>query len=177
MNCSEIEQQVRLSDKLPTVEEYWQCRMGTSAVGVTLAVNEFANEAALSTMMINADMKILWDYANEIVWLVNDILSIKKELDQDTVDSLIPLLFNNFGSAQAAVDSAIASLHAAVTGFDKIANDLVIQYQDDQVVQGAVRSFVDACRCNCTGNLNWSLSTKRYGICQERCYEGISLTL
>lgn len=63
--------------------------MGTSAVGVTLAVNEsvliffnlcqlqiltltlprFANEAALSTMMINADMKILWDYANEIVWL------------------------------------------------------------------------------------------------------------
>lgn len=67
------------------------------------------------------------------------------------------MLFNNFGSAQAAVDSAIASLHAAVTGFDKIANDLVIQYQDDQVVQGAVRSFVDACRCNCTGNLNWRL--------------------
>ncbi|PQE26796.1 terpenoid synthase protein [Rutstroemia sp. NJR-2017a BVV2] len=40
MDCSEIEQRVRLSGELPTIGQYWNCRMGTSAVGVTLAVNE-----------------------------------------------------------------------------------------------------------------------------------------
>lgn len=113
--------------------------------------------------------------------------------EQNTVDSLIPLLFHDIGSAQAAIDSAVASLLTAVKGFDKIANDLVDQYRSDDITQAALQRFLDACRYNCTGNLNWrlvscnvsrcaqltspSLQTKRYGICQERCTEGISVTL
>ncbi|RAL64505.1 hypothetical protein DID88_001980 [Monilinia fructigena] len=177
MDCSEIEQRVRLSEKLPTVEEYWRCRMGTSAVGVTTAMNEFAIGSEVSTMMINTSMKALWDYTNEIVWLVNDILSIKKELEQNTVDSLIPLLYIDAGSAQAAIDSAVASLHVVVNGFDKLANDLIDQYRSDEITQAALQRFLDACRHNCTGNLNWSLQTQRYGICQEASAEGISINL
>ncbi|QSZ31558.1 hypothetical protein DSL72_001125 [Monilinia vaccinii-corymbosi] len=187
IDCSEMEQRVRLSGKLPTVQEYWHFRMGTSAVGVTLAVNEFALGSEISTMMINKSMTALWDYANEVIWLVNDILSIKKELvniskttmtlgriqtdsasekEQNTVQSLIPLLFNDVGSAQAAIDSAVASLLAAVNGFDKLANDLADQYRSDDRTQAALQDFIDACR----------LQTKRYGICQETCTEGIRLT-
>ncbi|KAM3072435.1 hypothetical protein ACMFMG_009236 [Clarireedia jacksonii] len=177
MDCSEIEQRVRLSDELPTIGQYWDCRMGTSAVGVTLAVNEFANGCDESTMMIDEKMKILWDCANEIIWLVNDILSIKKELDQNTVDSLVPLLFRHTGSAQAAIDSAVASVTAAVKGFDRIAAELLQQYQYEQETHAALQRFINACRYNCTGNLAWSLRTKRYGICHEGRVGGISLTL
>lgn len=37
---SRLEQAVHLRGTLPTVEEYWSIRLGTSAVGVTLAMNE-----------------------------------------------------------------------------------------------------------------------------------------
>ena len=41
MNASEREQRVRLSGGLPSVEEFWEYRLGSSAVGVCLAVNEY----------------------------------------------------------------------------------------------------------------------------------------
>ncbi len=34
------EQRVQMSEKIPTVEEYQECRMGTSAVGVLFALIE-----------------------------------------------------------------------------------------------------------------------------------------
>lgn len=37
---SQKEQEIRLAGKLGTVEQYWNCRMGTSAVGVCLAMIE-----------------------------------------------------------------------------------------------------------------------------------------
>ena len=40
MQTSEAEQHMRLQGSLPSLEEYTGCRMGTSAVGVCLALNE-----------------------------------------------------------------------------------------------------------------------------------------
>ena len=40
METSELEQRRRLSEDLPTLDEYITCRMETSAVGVTSAFNE-----------------------------------------------------------------------------------------------------------------------------------------
>ena len=46
MKMSEREQKVRLSQHVPSIEEYWQIRMGTSAVGVCAAVIEFVKSTA-----------------------------------------------------------------------------------------------------------------------------------
>ncbi len=40
LDMSEVEQRIRLSGQVPTVEAYQEMRMGTSAVGVTLALLE-----------------------------------------------------------------------------------------------------------------------------------------
>lgn len=40
MEMSEREQRLRLSSTVPSVEEFWAYRLGSSAVCVTLAVNE-----------------------------------------------------------------------------------------------------------------------------------------
>lgn len=40
MEMSEREQRLRLDDVVPSAEEFWGYRLGSSAVGVTLAVNE-----------------------------------------------------------------------------------------------------------------------------------------
>ncbi len=51
METSELEQKTRLNDTLPTVESYWSCRMGTSAVGVCLAVNEYVIPAGCEVLI------------------------------------------------------------------------------------------------------------------------------
>ncbi len=38
---SQREQELRLSGKIPSIEEYWAFRMGTSAVGVGVAALEY----------------------------------------------------------------------------------------------------------------------------------------
>lgn len=40
METSDVEQRRRLNDEVPTIEEYWACRLGTSAVGVTTVMFE-----------------------------------------------------------------------------------------------------------------------------------------
>lgn len=40
LEMSQREQRVRLDDRIMDADEYWEIRMGTSAVGVISAVNE-----------------------------------------------------------------------------------------------------------------------------------------
>ena len=40
VSMTDVEQEMQMSDKLPTVEEYQQRRMGSSAVGLCLAISE-----------------------------------------------------------------------------------------------------------------------------------------
>lgn len=47
MNMSEHEQRVRLAGKIPSTEEYWEYRMGTSAVGICLAVIESVSKPGI----------------------------------------------------------------------------------------------------------------------------------
>ena len=42
MDMTELEQRLRLKRTVPSIEEYWGYRLGSSAVNVTLAVNESA---------------------------------------------------------------------------------------------------------------------------------------
>jgi hypothetical protein len=70
METSETEQVRRLSEDLPSVDEYIACRMGTSAVGVTSAYNEFAHglDPLPSYVMEDPEMRKLWDETNIIFW-------------------------------------------------------------------------------------------------------------
>ena len=45
INMTHQEQTFRLREKLPSLEEYWSYRLGSSAVNVTLSVHEFVLEA------------------------------------------------------------------------------------------------------------------------------------
>jgi hypothetical protein len=42
MDNTSLEQKVRLCCGIPSIEEYWSFRMGTSAVGLVVAVQEYA---------------------------------------------------------------------------------------------------------------------------------------
>ncbi|KAL9055448.1 MAG: hypothetical protein Q9162_003546 [Coniocarpon cinnabarinum] len=68
MSKSEVEQRYVLHDDVPTFSEYWNFRMGTSAVRVALALNEFSCDTELQPEFRDgAEMKQIWVASNAII--------------------------------------------------------------------------------------------------------------
>ncbi|KAK2758475.1 terpene synthase metal-binding domain protein [Colletotrichum kahawae] len=178
MKTSEVEQKRRLSPDLPSLEEYVETRMGTSAVNVTSFFNEYAYKVSLPIKIL-ADpyMKAVWDKTNIIVWATNDLLSLKKEVGQQTVDSIVPLLFHKFGSLDLAVSMVLETIEKAVEDFDYASFILVERYSGDEALTSNLKTYINACRLNCTGNLNWSLQTGRYGVSKHTIAGGVMMRL
>ncbi|KAF7621285.1 hypothetical protein AFLA_011588 [Aspergillus flavus NRRL3357] len=171
MVTSHMEQKAKLEGHIPSLEEYWRVRMGTSAVGVICAVNEYSLRSVIPcAIMEDHDMRTMWNEVNVIASIVNDIYSLKKEMAQDTIYSLIPILCMSLGSPQAAIDNAIRSLIQSVGRFNIAANQLMDGIEEEDRfslslgVKRDVEDFIRSCQFNCTGCLYWTLRTNRYGV-------------
>ncbi|CAF9937923.1 MAG: hypothetical protein HETSPECPRED_000710 [Heterodermia speciosa] len=176
LNCQAEEQSATLRVDLPTVEQYRSNRMGTSGVGVLLAITEYCCRTNLPLEVTQSGaMKWLWDETNSAIWMANDILSIKKELDNDQVDTLVPLLAHRYQDAQVAVDIAISMLKNALENFEKAAALLLAE---EPRAREDIIKFIDACRFACTANFKWSFNCRRYGLKAEDVVDGVlELTL
>ncbi|ERF73584.1 hypothetical protein EPUS_07518 [Endocarpon pusillum Z07020] len=88
--------------------------------------------------------------------ITNEIASVKKEVAQCQVDSLIPLLYVvHDRDAEVAEDAAIEMLRDAITRFNIVASALLEDNAGEKVVKADLVRFIDSCRYACTGNLNW----------------------
>ncbi|KAF1954078.1 terpenoid synthase, partial [Byssothecium circinans] len=166
MEMSEREQQLRLSGIIPSVDEFWNYRLGSSAVTVCLAFHEFSyeNMHLPASFHEDSDVKSIIRYTNMIVSATNDLFSVKKEIERDAVDSLIPIMYYHVGgTVQAAVDEVVMFIKKEIKAFDAAAERLDRKYQDaESDMRRQVRVYVEGCKYTTTGNLTWSLSTKRY---------------
>ena len=57
MDMTEREQRWRMSGAIPSVDEYWDYRLGSSAVAVTLAVNESVPSQSLG-LYVESKLKV-----------------------------------------------------------------------------------------------------------------------
>ncbi|KAI4222973.1 MAG: hypothetical protein LQ349_007522 [Xanthoria aureola] len=81
IEMTEVEQQVQMSKRLPSIDEYNQRRMGSSAVRVCLAVTEYCYGNEIPPSVIeDEDMETIWNETNVIVSTMNDLLSLRKEI-------------------------------------------------------------------------------------------------
>ncbi|MCJ1333199.1 hypothetical protein MMC10_009893 [Thelotrema lepadinum] len=135
IEMTDLEHRFHLGRELPSVEEYQEIRMGSGAVGVTLALIE-----------------------------INDILSLKKEIAQGQVVTLVPLIFKRVGSAQMAVDTALDSVSASLKSFELQSQKLLEEHSSDPITQGKLQKYILGCKYFITGNLSWSLASGRYKI-------------
>ncbi|KAF2655196.1 terpenoid synthase [Lophiostoma macrostomum CBS 122681] len=181
METSETEQRIRLSGRIPTVTEFWDFRLGSSAVGVCLALNEFSWDSMSLPADVYADddVKTMFKCTNTIICAVNDLLSVKKEIKRDAVDSLLPILYFRTGDIQAAVTDVVTFLEEEVRTFDAAAESFLQKYCASPIeLQNDIRDFVDGCKQYVTGNLSWSLETNRYGVSHAQDGSGnISIVL
>ncbi|KAI0851331.1 terpenoid synthase [Daldinia vernicosa] len=178
VNMGGEEQKYQVARRLPTVEEYLGYRSGTSAVRVCFATIEYAWGMTLPQELFeDDDMRQLWYEIGVAIYVTNDILSIKKEVEESQVNSLVPLLSLQLGSVQAAINRAVDIVYSSVQRFESVEKRILLRYSTMPEVQEDIRKFIDACKYAATANLNWSLTTGRYKVHCESMSSGIYLTL
>lgn len=173
MAGTEDEQRRRLCSRdLPTLDQFWEYRLGSSAVNICTSLIEysFGDMALPDGVWEDEDMKTILRNTNIHLSGLNDLYSLKKEVAINAVESLIPILLAN-GHAQTvpqAVDIVAQYVADRSAELDACAASLIERWGGgDEKLAADLRRFVDNCRCMCTGNRTWSLSTGRYGITQN----------
>ncbi|KAK1831302.1 isoprenoid synthase domain-containing protein [Podospora conica] len=174
---AEAEHRDRLAGHIPaTAAEYVQMRYNTSACFACFYVLETFNNPAppLPTWIMHSDeMRIIFDEGNYIISVHNDILSFKKELAQNCLINIVPVLYRAGTPWEQIMPTLDAELRAAADRLDGAARGLVAAVRafggpagDAQAA--AVERLVDGVRYACTGNLGYTLVTERYGGILER---------
>ncbi|KAH7031685.1 isoprenoid synthase domain-containing protein [Microdochium trichocladiopsis] len=180
IHSTEVEQRNRLQGVVPTLIEYWACRLGTSAVYITCAAGEYASATSRATcrqlppyLMNSAPRRSLWDETNVTISIVNDLCSLKKEMKAGGIDNVVPLAFVCTGDVQAAIDMSMHSLRTSRERFDGAARQLLaLADNEGDDVRRQVQDHIEVLRSNCVGNLVWSLQTGRYGLAESRQADG-----
>lgn len=178
INMTELEQDLQLSGAIPSVEEYWKYRPGTSAVFICIAFNEYAWEGMdlPAAFYDDTDVKQIQRCTNTLVAAVNDLLSLKKEMKRGAIHSLVPIYLHNVGDLQTAVEMVVSFIAGEIKAMDDAAQSLFERYEGvDEGLKKQVAQYVDGCKYYLTGNLTWSLETRRYGV--ERVDGQIVMTL
>ncbi|KAI0380854.1 terpenoid synthase [Hypomontagnella monticulosa] len=156
IQMTEEEQTLKLKDYIPTIEEYLRCRMGTSAVGPSIAIHEYALGMRIPQDVMQSElMQRIWHETNMIISVTNDVFSLKKEIDQGEVDSLVPLLFLEQGSVQSAVDQATDIVRSSIQRLDAAEQEILERYSSMPALHSEIAEFIKSCKFACTGNLNW----------------------
>ncbi|KAI1386707.1 terpenoid synthase [Hypoxylon trugodes] len=161
-----LEAEANRSDKLPSLKRYWEVRILTSGMGALLAVTEFATQAKLPPKLVNsAVFETLWVTTIIINSIVNDLVSFKKEMKAGSVLSSIAILYAQVDNLDAAVQMSLAHLKILVGEFDRAADTLLSKFPMGPDEVDSVSKAIDALRMINTGNLEWSLQARRYGVC------------
>ncbi|RYC58007.1 hypothetical protein CHU98_g8203 [Xylaria longipes] len=155
MSASQIEQKYRLMGHLPTLEEYWKFRLGTSAVYIGIASAEFSLGICLPALVMRSEpMRAIWRQTNIIISITNDLLSMRKEMERGCIDSLVPLAFTSSDDTETVISQSIQALQDAKEQFERAATGLIREAGQENCSE-EVQKFIEVQRSNCVGNLVW----------------------
>ncbi|KAI0382052.1 hypothetical protein F5Y04DRAFT_280286 [Hypomontagnella monticulosa] len=109
-------------------------------------------------------MRALWYHTNIMISVINDVLSLRKEIRLGCIDNIVPVIFASTNNLREAVSLSVAALRAAKEGFDEAAKDLLTERAEREESYKHIQAFIEVERSNCVGNLIWSLETQRYNV-------------
>ncbi|WYZ36513.1 hypothetical protein EsH8_II_000019 [Colletotrichum jinshuiense] len=155
----------RYDRRVPTLDEYLSYREASSCI-MQVAVNlEFANGISLPEDVMNsAEMNKLYHAAVAVIWIVNDIVSMRKEIKEGFVENLVVLLAN--GDVQDGLDASVARLQTEIAAVNE-ASEAAVKRFAGTPHQHHVSLLARNCKNMCMANWLWSLETPRY------CLRGI----
>jgi hypothetical protein len=131
-----------------------------------VAMIELAIDSHLPDEVLESEeIKALWKETVIGSWVVNDILSAKKELGEGFVENAVALGALETMNAQDGMDRAVRLAKESVERFEEQTRKVEQRYQDlddggetaisKPKLRDEVRKFVENCKCILTGSLSW----------------------
>ncbi|ETS87345.1 hypothetical protein PFICI_01173 [Pestalotiopsis fici W106-1] len=165
IDATRVETEFEKSESVPSLERYWEVRTLTSGMGTLLGMSEFA-------LGVKLPMSVVTSRAYETLWLstivinsiVNDLISLKKEMRAGSVLSSVAIMFHASNDLDLAVQLSVDHIQQLVEVYDSTAMMLLEDVVEDVETRQALSKVIDLFRMVNTGNLEWSLGAKRYGV-------------
>ncbi|KXH63112.1 hypothetical protein CSAL01_13322 [Colletotrichum salicis] len=149
----------------PTTLSYEKLRKKTGGAGPLCALAEFASGSEWPAHVVNTQpYKMILESVSVIVGLTNDLLSLNKELRKGRTLNAVPLRYWNGkdgSDLESAVGEVVEEIDKAIKQLDVCERRLINQSRVDA---DAIREVTATLKTICTGNLTWSLESKRYNV-------------
>ncbi|KAI1022551.1 hypothetical protein LB503_000776 [Fusarium chuoi] len=165
INSCAAEQKLRLSSRIPDYEPYMKMRIGTVGGRMLCSLVPYATDQRLPGALSSApEMVHLWTQVSILQSLMNDMLSLKKELRTDCVINAVAAIMEPGMSLDDVIAKLEERMKMAVNNFDDAANMLLHKTEFQEQTHPIVKRYVDGCRSIVTGTLRFTLTSPRYNI-------------
>ncbi|EEY19972.1 conserved hypothetical protein [Verticillium alfalfae VaMs.102] len=144
ITCSGLEQEHRISGKILQYDEF--------IIGEHLPEHIMNSQAR----------RDVWREANIAIIIVNDILSLKKELRTMCLINAVSALMKEGMDLQGSVDELMVRLVDSVARFDTAASVLERATEQAPMLNMTVQRYCDACRTMVSATYEFSLVSARY---------------
>ncbi|KAF4506300.1 hypothetical protein G6O67_006398 [Ophiocordyceps sinensis] len=164
------EQEARLSGRMPTEEEYWQWRIGTTSVDAMLDLADIMNGVVLPSQVLESHQVgvMRMEIIKNTVY-VNDLFSLRKEMQDDTLMNLVPITMQQQSlDLNSAAQQIVSKLYESIETFDCAAEALrksTAQHFGAEAV-AELGCLIEAYQTIATGVFSWTLQSSRYGVAE-----------
>ncbi|KAI1166527.1 isoprenoid synthase domain-containing protein [Nemania serpens] len=173
IDATRLEAEAERSDDIPSLKEYWEVRILTSGMGTLLGLSEYALQVQLPPSFAQSEAySTLWATAVVINSIINDLLSLKKEMQARSVVNSVAILFYQYNDLDVAVEMSLEHVKQLVALFDRTADEVLSSTMFDAHELDSIAQVIDLMRTVNTGNLEWSLHARRYGVAQYIAEDG-----
>ncbi|RGP61196.1 terpene synthase [Fusarium sporotrichioides] len=159
------EQELRLASRVPDYESYMKLRIGTVGGRMLCSLVPYATQEGLpQAVLSSAEVHRLWTQVCVLLSLLNDLLSLKKELQTGCVINAVAAIMEPNMTLDMVVAELEARMRMAVSEFDDAASKLIEGMEVEGEMRFLVEKYVEGCRCIVTGTLEFTLTSPRYSI-------------
>lgn len=150
------EQRLRLDEGVPSFEQYMALREGTVAGGTLCALVPFAMGGHVPPELLDSPyFGVLRKQANVLFGLLNDLISLKKELSMDCVINAVCTLLRPETPLDEVMAQIYQKLQDAVRLFNEAAGELIDQFLNNDLLYDLSKDLVDGYRSVVTGTLEF----------------------
>ncbi|CVK83843.1 related to terpene synthase [Fusarium mangiferae] len=165
INSCAAEQKLCLASRVPDYEPYMKMRIGTVGGRMLCSLVPYATDERLPGASSPAPEVVhLWTQVSILQSLMNDMLSLKKELQTDCVINAVAAIMEPGMSLDVVVAKLEERMKMAVNNYDDAANMLLHKTEFQGQTHPIVKRYVDGCRSIVTGTLRFTLTSPRYNI-------------
>ncbi|KAL8342846.1 hypothetical protein RB601_004716 [Gaeumannomyces tritici] len=173
------EQQLRIRGSIPTSENYLRFRQGTTAFRMFALVGEISTVTNIpSAIMDTPEMGVIMTEANLGIIIINDVLSLKKEMATLAMINLVPVMYHHENkSLEAIIESLCSELMASRQRFEAAASALARMAAREEAggsdksgkhgLQDELQRYMDTIKTSVTGTWEYTVAVPRYGI--QKC--------